>query len=97
MDVEAEIRDVKHEVSDTEGSFGFLAQQIKGVHKHLLAFQAATERRFDTVDGRFDKIDGRLDQIERSVRSLRTDMPEIVGSAMREVLREQRGKSRKTP
>ena len=36
MDVEAEIRDLKRRVSEIEGSFGFLTQQIKGVHKDLL-------------------------------------------------------------
>ena len=74
-------------------SFGFLTQQIKSVHKDLLAFQAKTEQRFDQVDGRLDKVDGRLDkvdgrldQIDRGLRGLRTDMPKIVGTAMRDVL-----------
>ena len=97
MDVEAEIRDLKRRVSEIEGSFGFLTQQIKGVHKDLLSFQARTEQRFDRVDGRFDKVDGRLDRVEKGMRSLRDDMPGIVGSAVREVQREQRRKSRKTP
>jgi hypothetical protein len=90
IDVEAEIRDLKRRVSEIEGSFGFLTQQIKGVHKDLLSFQARTEQRFD-------KVDGRLDRLEKGVRSLREDMPGIVGSAMREVQRAQRPKSRKTP
>src|ERR1700674_3539259 len=71
------------------------------VHKDLLAFQAKTEQRFEKVDGRlakvdgrFDEVDGRLDRVEKGVRTLREDMPGIVGSAMREVLREQRRKSR---
>ena len=33
MNVEAEIRDLKRRVSEIEGSFGFLTQQIKSVHK----------------------------------------------------------------
>ena len=90
IDVEAEIRDLKRRVSEIEGSFGFLTQQIKGVHKDLLAFQARTEQRFDKVDGRFDRL-------EKGVRSLREDMPGIVGSAMREVQRSRRPKSRKSP
>src|SRR5713226_5689293 len=97
MDVEAEIRDLKRRVSEIEGSFGFPTQQIRGVHKDLLAFQARTEQRFDKVDGRFDKVDSRLDRVEKGMRSLREDMPGIVGSAMREVQREQRRKSRKAP
>ena len=85
------------------GSFAFLIQQIKSVHKDLLTFQARTEQRFEKIDGRlngmdgrFDRVEGRLDRVEKGVRSLREDMPGIVGNAMREVQREQRRKSRKT-
>lgn len=97
MDVEAEIRDRKRRVSEIEGSFGFLTEQVKTVHKDLLSFQARTEQRFDKVEGRLDKLDGRVDRVESGVRSLREDMPGIVGNTMREVLREQNEKSRKTP
>jgi predicted RNase H-like nuclease (RuvC/YqgF family) len=97
MNVEAEIRDLKRHVSELEGSFGFLPQQVKGVHKDLLGFQEKTEQRFETIDGRLDKIDcrldkadGRLDHLEKDLRDLRQDMPGIVSSAMREVLRERR-------
>jgi predicted nucleic acid-binding Zn-ribbon protein len=107
MNVEAEIRDLKPRVGELEGSFGFLTEQVKGVHKDLLAFEAKTEQHFEKVDQRFDKIDGkldkidgkvdrfdgRLDHVETGLRGLRTDMPKIVGETLREVLREQRGKS----
>ncbi len=103
MDVEAEIRDLKRRVSEIEGSFGFLTEQVKSVHRDLLAFQAKTEQRFDklegrldNVDGRLDRLDGRVDRLEKGVRVLREDMPGIVGSTMREVLRERPRKSRKT-
>ena len=99
MNVEAEIRDLKRRVGELEGSSEFLTQQVKGVHRDLLGFQAKTEQRFDQVDGRLDKVDGRLDKVEsrldlveKSVRDLRHDMPGIVSSAMREVLRDRRGK-----
>jgi hypothetical protein len=97
MNVEAEIRDLKRRVSEIEGPFGFLTQQLKSVHKDLLTFHARTEQKLDKVDGRFDKVDGRLDRVEKGVRALREDMPGIVGSTMREVMREQRRKPRKTP
>jgi hypothetical protein len=84
MNVEAEIRDLKRRVSEIEGSFGFLTQQIKSVHKDLLAFQEKTEQRFDKIDGRFDKIDGRLDHLDRGLHGLRNDMPKIVGDALRD-------------
>jgi hypothetical protein len=63
------------------------------VHKDLLAFQAKTEQKFDHVNGRIDKVDGRLDQIDRGLRGLRTDMPKIVSTALRDVLG---GKPRKS-
>ena len=102
MNVEAEIRDLKRRVSELEGSFGFLTDQVKGVHRDLLVFQEKTEQHFAKVDGRLDKVDGRLDRvesrldhIETSVKDLRRDMPGIVGGAMREVLHERDKTSRK--
>ena len=102
MNVEAEIRDLKRRVSELEGSFGFLTDQVKGVHRDLLAFQEKTEQRFDRIDGRFEqvdgrlhKVDGRLDHIETSIKDLRHDMPGIVSDAMREVLHERDKTSRK--
>ncbi len=84
MDVEAEIRDLQRRVGELEGSYGFLSGQVRGVHRDLLNFQAATERRFDGIDQRFDRIEG-------EVRSLREDLPGIVGAAVREVLSERKG------
>jgi hypothetical protein len=77
--------------------------EVRHLHKDLLAFQAKTDQRFeklkaemdgrfDKVDGRLDKMDGRLDPVERGLRGLRTDMPKIVGDAVREV---QAGKPRR--
>jgi hypothetical protein len=106
MNVEAEIRDLKHRVSELEGScgegtFGFLVHQISSFHKDLLAFREKTEQRFDQIDTRFDRMDGRLDKIDRRLdhvdpnfRELRTDSRKIVGDTMREVLAVQ---SRKKP
>jgi len=86
MDVEAEIRDLKRRVGELEGSFGFLTEQVKGVHKDLLRFEEKTDRKLQEHDGRFDRL-------EQNLKGLRTDMPKIVGDTMREVLREQKGKS----
>ncbi len=105
MDVEAEIRDLKRRVGELEGSFGFLTQQVQGVHRDLLGFQEQTNQRFDKldgqlekIDGRFGKVDGRLGGVEGEVRGLkaevaglRKDLPSVVGDVMREVLREQKG------
>lgn len=93
MDVEAEIRDLKCRDGEIEGSFGFLTRQVQGVHKDLLRFEEKTDRKLQEHDGRFDKIDGRFDHLDTGLRGLRTDMPKIVAYTMREVLREQKGKS----
>ena len=105
MDVEAEIRDLKRRVGELEGSFGFLTQQMQGVHRDLLGFQEQTDQRFDKVDSRLDRVDGRLDKmdgrldrvegrlgrVETEVRQLREELPSVVGDVMREVLRERKG------
>jgi len=99
MNVEAEIRELKRRVGELEGSFGFLTQQIRSVHKDMLAFQAKMElfqakmEVFQVDTGkRFEKVEGRLDRVEAGVNGLRKELPRIVVSSMREVLRE-----RKTP
>jgi|SRR5580700_9676058 predicted nucleic acid-binding Zn-ribbon protein len=105
MNIEAEIRDLKRRVSELEGSFGFLTEQVKTVHRDLLAFEEKTEQRFDKVDGRLDKVDGRLDRLESKIDSvdrkidtkidgLAKALPGIIGDTMREVLNE---KPRKKP
>ena len=90
MDVEAEIRDLKRRVGELEGSFGFLTQQVQGVHRDLLGFQEQTNRRFDKVDSRFDKVEADIRGVKADVASLRKDLPSVVGDVMREVLREQK-------
>jgi predicted nuclease with TOPRIM domain len=70
MNVEAEIRDLKRRVGELEGSFGFLNDQIKAVHRDLLTFQEKTEERFDQIDTRFNRIDQRFDGLEGKVDSL---------------------------
>jgi len=105
MDVEAEIRDLKRRVSELEGSFGFLTEQVSGVHRDLIAFQSETRtfqgemrafqgetaERFEQVDRRFDRVEAEVRQVREETRQLRDDMPGIVGEAMREVLREGKG------
>ncbi|MEA2876415.1 MAG: hypothetical protein QOF14_1611 [Hyphomicrobiales bacterium] len=105
MNVEAEIRDLKRRVGEIEGSFGFLTQQVKEVHKDLLEFEARTEQRFNTVDERFDQVDKRFDRLESKVDGLdrkidsKVDglakaMPGIVGDEVRQALREDRERKR---
>jgi archaellum component FlaC len=90
MDVEAEIRDLKRRVGELEGSFGFLTQQVQGVHRDLLGFQERTDRRFDKVEGRLDKVESEVRGLRTEVHGLREELPAVVGDVMREVLREQK-------
>jgi hypothetical protein len=103
MDVEAEIRDLKRRVREPEGSFGFLTQQVKGLHKDLLRFEEKTDGKLQTIDGKLREHDGRFDRLEAKVDSLdrkidtkvdglRRDLPGIVGDTVREVFREERGR-----
>ena len=98
MNVEAEIRDLKRRVSEIEGSFGFLTEQVKTVHKDLLAFQEQTEQRFDKVDGRLGRLESKIDSVDRKIDTkvdgLAKALPGIISDTMREVLNEQ---SRKKP
>jgi predicted nucleic acid-binding Zn-ribbon protein len=98
MNVEAEIRDLKRRVSELEGSFGFLTQQVQTVHRDLLAFQEKTEQGFDKVDARFDRLESKMDGLDRKIDTkvdgLTAALPGIIGDTMREVLNE---KPRKKP
>jgi predicted nucleic acid-binding Zn-ribbon protein len=98
MNVEAEIRDRKRRLSELEGSFGFLTQQVGAVHRDLLAFQEKTEQRFNEVDTRFDRLESKIDSLDRKIDTkvdgLAAALPGIIGDTMREVLAEQ---SRKKP
>jgi hypothetical protein len=88
---------MKRRVDESEGPFGFLTRQIQGVHRDLLSFEEKTDNKLREYDSRFDQIEaglgGRIDKVETELRGLRPDMPKVVGDTMREVLREQRGKS----
>ena len=87
----------------TKEEFHALEQEVEGeklVTRHILEQTrrngddlAAVKTRLDRVEHKVDVIDGRLDHVETDLRALRTDMPKIVADTMREVLREQKGKS----
>lgn len=103
MDVEAEIRALKQRVSELEGSFGFLTQQVRGVHTDLLEFRQVTELRLDrleqgqqslqsdvrTLQTDVRSLQGDVRSIQGDVRSLRRDLPDIIAAAVGEALRQQ--------
>jgi uncharacterized coiled-coil DUF342 family protein len=70
MNVEAEIRELQRPVSEIEGSFAFLTRQMQGMHKDLLAFEARTEERFNSVSDRFERVDGKIDALDRKFDGL---------------------------
>ena len=86
MNIEAEIRDLKRRVSEIEGSFGFLTEQVKSVHKDLLEFEEKTEQRFDKVDGRFDRLESKVDALDRKIDAkvdgLTKSLPGIISDAL---------------
>lgn len=90
MDMEAEIRELRRRVGELEGGWGFLTGQIRDVHRDLLGFQAETEERFDGIDARLDRVEKDVGVLKSDVRSLREDMPAIVGDAVREALHGRR-------
>ena len=98
MDVEAEIRDLKRRVSEIEGSFGFLTEQVKSVHKDLLRFEEKTDRKLKEHDGRFDRLETKIDSVDRKIDTkvdgLAKDLPGIVGNEVREAFREERERKR---
>lgn len=74
-----EIRDRKRRVSELEGSFGFLPQQVQSVHKDLLAFEKKTEERFDRLEGEIEAVDRKIDT---KVDGLAKALPAIVRDAL---------------
>lgn len=68
-------------VSEIEGSFGFLTEQVKSVHKDLLAFEEKTERKFDRLESKVDALDRKIDT---KVDGLTKSLPGIVRDALSE-------------
>jgi hypothetical protein len=80
MDLEKELRDLKRRVdlaetplSPLEGRFEFFSGQLRDIQLYMHA-------RFDEIDSRFDATDGKID-------SLRSDLPDLVATAVGSVLR----------
>lgn len=88
MDVEAEICDLKRRVGELEGSFGFLTNQVRDVHRDLLGFQKQAGDRFDRVETRLDGVDTRLDQVGRRFDLLDAKVDELP-RALAEVVRSE--------
>jgi tetrahydromethanopterin S-methyltransferase subunit G len=88
-EVEKELRDLKRRVdlaetrlSQLEGRFEFVSGQLRDIQLYMHA-------RFDDVETRFDEVNARFDKVDAKVDGLRSDMPDIVATAVSAVLREQ--------
>jgi len=91
-----------------EARVGVLAQEVEGekmVTRHILEQTrhngddlAAIKTRLDRVEEKLVGVDLRamarkVDGLGSNLAGLRRDLPKIVGDVMRDVLREERGKS----
>jgi hypothetical protein len=77
---------VKRSAREPPGSFGLLTQQIKVLHRDLLAFQKSTEQRFDRIDARFDSVEQKFDRlgtkIDAAIDGLRMNLRGIIRNAL---------------
>jgi len=80
MDVEKELRDLRRRVdlaetrlSQLEGRFEFISGQLRDIQLYM-------HTRFDGIDARFDAVEGKID-------GLRTELPDVVASAVGTAMR----------
>ncbi len=81
IDLEKEVKDLKRRVdlaetrlSQLEGPFGFISGQLRDIQLYM-------PTRFDDIDRKIDGVNGRID-------GLRTELPNVVASAIGAVMRE---------
>ena len=82
VDLENELKDLKRRVdfaetrlSQLEGPFSFISGQLRDIQLFMHA-------RFDDLDRKFDGVAGKVDD-------LRNDLPQIVASAVTDVMRQR--------
>jgi predicted nucleic acid-binding Zn-ribbon protein len=95
MNVEAEIRDLKRRVSELEGPFGFLTQQVQSVHKDLLAFEEKTEERFDRLEGKIEAVDRKIEAVDRKIDTKVDGLAKALPAIVRDALSDYEVKSKK--
>jgi hypothetical protein len=95
MDVAHEINELKRRVSDLEGAFGILTNQLRSVHPAVVTLREDMLGRLDRFDAVLERVDKRLDGfgvringMELQVWSLRDDLPDLIAGAIKSVGRE---------
>ncbi len=86
MDVEKEIMGLKRRVSDLEGAVDVLSGQMRNVVPEITALKTLSLTRLDSIDGTMMRFVSRLDAVNTQVWSLRDDLPDLVGEAIRRSL-----------
>lgn len=86
MDVEAEIMQLKQRVGDLEGAVNVLSRQMSSLHPDLVKLNELSIRHFDAIDMTLARFMKRLDTVNTQVWSLRDDLPQLVGDAVRKTL-----------
>lgn len=86
MDLEERVNQPEREMAELRGEFGFITEQLKGVHAHLIRFESETRRNFETAASERSEMRSDIKALQDDVRGLRKDMPGIVGDAMRDAL-----------
>ncbi len=83
MNIEKEIRELQQQpavtverIGELEGCFGYISGQLREVLRYL----------HENVDARLASSEGK---VETGFVSLRADLPDIVGDAVRELMRPQ--------
>lgn len=89
-DFDAELTELQQRVSALEGDNAYLVREIRAVQRDVLGLQnrlpehvQRLEERIGRVDQRIEKVDGRIGAMASAVDQLRTDMPAIIGEALR--------------
>lgn len=88
MDFEIEIRDLKRRVCDLEGAVNVLAGKFGELHPEIASLKSTTIERFDGIDTGFGRLTKKLDDVNTQVWALRDDFPEMIGKAVKSVIKD---------
>lgn len=96
MNVETEIKELKRRVDELESEVDGEKLLTRHIYEAVKRTETKVDRledrmdrldgRMGGVEGRMNKIEGRMDKIETQIALLRDEMPDIVSTALREVL-----------